>query len=70
MTSPTAAVIAADPTADGVLVTIPSLDGGERRHGPCVGYQPHGAVDAQRGDLALVVEDNTGRLWIVAWEAA
>ena len=70
MTTPTAAIVAAAPTAAGVLVTIPTLDGGERRHGPCAGYQPHGVVNAARGDRALVVEDNTGQLWLVAWEAS
>lgn len=66
-----ACVIAAAPTADGVMVTIPTLDGGVRRHGPCIGYpRPDGGALPARGDRGLVVEDNTGQLWLVAWEAA
>lgn len=68
MQFPTAAKIAGDPD-DGVFVTIPSLDNGVRRHGPCLGYKSDFAgEDAVRGDDALVVEDNFGRLWILGWE--
>jgi hypothetical protein len=69
MLTPTSAAFAAEPDASGAFVLIPSLDGQARRHGPCLGYKPDFAgVDAQRGDHALIVEDNDGRVWIVAWE--
>lgn len=72
MDRPTACVIATPPDpSGGVWVTVPALDGGERRHGPCIGWpRPHGGLTPTRGDLGLVVEDNTGQLWLIAWEAS
>ncbi len=71
MTNSTAAEIAESPVDGGVMVTIPSLDNSTRRHGPAIGYKPHpDGTEAIRGDRALVVEDNTGQLWLVNWQVA
>jgi hypothetical protein len=71
VTTPTAAVIAADPVGQGVMVTIPTLDSGARRYGPARGYKPHpDGTEAQRGDACVVVADNAGQLWLLAWEAS
>lgn len=71
MKAPTAAIVAADPTSAGVMVTVPTLDAGRRRYGPAAGYKPHpDGTEAVRGDRCVVVEDNTGQLWLLAWEAS
>lgn len=65
-----AALIAEPPTGDGVMVRIPSLDDGRMRHGPCRGWpvRPDGRAP-ERDDPCLVVEDESGGMWIAAWTA-
>jgi hypothetical protein len=71
MVTPTAAVVAAAPVGQSVMVTIPTLDGGARRYGPAKGYKPHpDGTAAKRGDACVVVADNAGQLWLLAWEVS
>lgn len=49
-----------------VYVTIESFDGGENRHGPCR-WMPRLISGPAVGDEALVVFDEQGDPWVVAW---
>lgn len=60
--------IASEPAtaAERVYVTVEAFDGGENRHGPCA-WTPRGALLPEAGDEALVVFDEQGDPWVVAW---
>lgn len=59
--------IAEAPTSAGTYVTVPALDGGRQRKGPCLG-RPWGALTPVRGDRVLIA-DVAGTYWLVSWEA-
>jgi len=70
MTTIWGGTIAAAPNEDGVMVLLPSLDGGARRHGPC-GWTPRpDDVEPRRGDPCAVVEDDSGAMWVLQWRPA
>lgn len=66
---PEQAEIAEAPVGQTVRVTIPARDDGPRRH-VAHGYHPTDDGVPARGDSALVIESNTGRIWLLGWEAA
>ena len=61
-------IINGDPATDAerVYVLVPAFDGGEHQHGPCP-WTPRGSARPSTGDDALVVFDEQGDPWVVAW---
>lgn len=60
--------IAADAEVDEpVPVTLGAFDGGLHLFGPCP-WMPRGDVLPTRGDRCLVVFDDDGAPWVIAWE--
>lgn len=52
---------------DGTVIVNLTTDPG-MGHGPCIGWVPRAdGTTPSTGDACLIVEDDTGVLWIAAW---